>query len=407
MKQTTDDLAVFGGPPLFRQPRPIGQLSAPGVDRFLEVFRESYDARYLTNGGPVVRRLESQLAAIHETRQCIAVANAGLGIMMLMQLFAQGRNGEVIMPAFSYRGLPHFAQWAGQQPRFCDVDETNHGLDPQAVEACIGADTTSILAVANFNSAGRLEELCAVAARHEIPIFIDSVYAAGATHGGRMMGGFANAEVYSLHATKLLNGFEGGYITTDDDYLAEQLRWQRNFCLPGLQTPRLKDVQYLLGINAKLNEMHAAMALAALEELDAIIERNRARFQVYIEGLESLPSLSLLPYDDGERPNFQMAVVRVDDGWPLSRDQTVRVLQAEGATISAYYSPPLHLSEHCPAGMNVHSLPVSEALGQRYVQLPVGDLVSLADAADVCALLSFISNNGADIATRLKRENAA
>ena len=114
IKTTLDDLAIFGGPPLFSEVRPIGQLAVPAQEAFLDRVKQAYDARRLSNDGPQVRELEERLAEFHGVRHCIALANAGLGLMMLMQILAQGRSGQVIMPAFTFRGLPHFARWAGQ-----------------------------------------------------------------------------------------------------------------------------------------------------------------------------------------------------------------------------------------------------------------------------------------------------
>jgi dTDP-4-amino-4,6-dideoxyglucose len=396
-KGGVDDLAIFGGAPLFSSPRPIGQLDAPDVEQYLALLRESYDARHLANDGPLLVRLEARVARLHGVKHCIALANAGLGLTMLMQLFARGRPGEVIMPAFSYRGLPHFCRWAGQAPRFCDVDARTHFIDARSAEGAVSSATTAILAVCNFNDPGDIEGICAVGRRHGVPVILDSVYAVGASYGGRMLGSFGRAEVYSFHATKLLNGFEGGYVTTDDEELARMLRWQRNFCLPGLKPAGAPD--YLLGLNAKLNELHAALALISVERIDEVIARNRARYDAYRDGLAKIPGVSLLPYAEGERANYQMAVIEIRPGWPLTRDQTVMLLRAEGAAISAYYSPPLHRSEHSGGG-ETPPLPVAEELGRRFVQLPVGELVSLEDVADLCRLLAFVAERGDAVARR-------
>jgi dTDP-4-amino-4,6-dideoxy-D-glucose transaminase len=125
-----EEIAVFGGVPLFASPRPVGQLASPAIDAFLATLGARYAAGTRSSGATLVRALEARLAEYHEVDHCVAVANAGLGLMILMRHFAHGRTGTVIMPAFSYRGLPHFAQWAGLMPRFCDVDERTQALDP-------------------------------------------------------------------------------------------------------------------------------------------------------------------------------------------------------------------------------------------------------------------------------------
>lgn len=406
MKSGTGDLAVFGGRALFAGLDNRQCANTDLVEKYLTLVRKAYDSRWLTNGGVLVLELEARLAAYHGVPHCVAVANVACGLLMLLRTLGPTEKGEVIMPAFSYRGLPYFARWAGHMPRFCDVDAGSHTLDPDAVQRSIGKDTVAVLAVSNFNSTGDVESLCDVARKSGIPIVFDSVYAMANTHRGIRMGGFGAAEVFSLHATKLLNGFEGGYITTHDAELAQVLRWQRNFSLPAFKPGAGGDLHQVLGINAKLNELHAAMALLCLERLDQIIAGNRARFEAYQEQCRLLPGLTLVPYPDPdkEQSNYQMAVVSVESPWPLTRDQTVRLLCAEGAQISGYYSPALHLSEHCPRGMIVPSLPVSEMLAERHLQLPVGELVSLEHIHALGNLLGFVYEHGAAIRTRLMKE---
>lgn len=390
-----DDLAIFGARRLFATPRPIGQLDVPDPDTYLALLRTAFEARCLT-GGDIVRTLEARLAERHRTRHCVAVANAGLGLMMLMRIFSRGRAGEIIMPGFTFRGLPHFARWAGLTPRYCDVRPDTHGLDPGEVEASVGPTTVAILAVCNANSPGDIDGLCAVAAAHGLPIFFDSVYGLAATYRGRPLGGYGQAEVFSLHATKLLNGFEGGYITTDDDGLAETLRRQRQFP-PRAGCADPADA-HPLGLNAMLNEMHGAMALCCLDGLGAVIERNRTRYRAYERVCAPLPGLDLLPYlDEGcEARNYCMAILSVDNSLPLSRDQVLGALRAEGCAINSYYSPPLHRT-----GSASLSLPVTDELAARFVQLPVGERVSLEDIARIGEVLSLLAARGEEIAARL------
>jgi dTDP-4-amino-4,6-dideoxy-D-glucose transaminase len=391
---------MFGGAPLFRQPKPIGQLALPDKGAYLEALRQSFNELALTEGGSVSRELEANLAAYHGTKHCVTVVNAAVGIVMLSQIFAKGRRGQVIMPAFSYRGLPHLVQWAGQMPRFCDVDTATHALDPVEVQRSIDEHTTSILAVCNYNSPGDIEGLSRIAAANGVPIFFDSVYAMGNTYQGVRLGGFGAAEVFSMHATKLLNGFEGGYITTNDDLLAATLRWQEHTH----DTPAPMGATGLVRLEGTLNEAHAALALVAHRDIDLVIAENRDRYETYRAVLPQIKGIDLIPLDNEphERFNFCMAVAEVGEPWPLSRDETVSLLRSEGAVISPYYSPPLHRSLHCPPGLQVPELPRAEALARRFLQLPVGGLVSSEDIHRLGDLLAFVNRHGGDIARRMR-----
>jgi dTDP-4-amino-4,6-dideoxyglucose len=387
-KASLDDLAVFGGVPLFSEIKPVGQLASPEPDRFLEEVRAIFDRRELTGNGPVVKTLEARLAALHGTAYCITVANACLGLVMMLRLVTRGRTGNVIVPAFSYSGIPHVVQWAGHMPKFCDVEELRHGLDPRSVRAAIDEKTVAILAVCNVNSACEISSLASIAKEKQLPIIFDSVSALGATYGGRMLGSFGDAEVFSLHATKMLNGFEGGYVTTNDGKLAEELIALRD-------GPR---------VNASLNEIHAALALLSLDMLDEIVERNRKRYEAYASVCARIAGLDLVPYVHAERERYtyQMAFAHVHEPWPLTREATIRVLRAENAFAMPYYSPPLHRSSHCPPGMIVPPMPVSESLAQRFMYLPVGEHTTIADVEALGELLEWISGRGDELRVRLR-----
>ena len=133
-KRNSADLACFGGRPLFAAPMAIGQLSAPPADQFITSLRSIYDGRRLSNDGPFLLELEKALGAYHGTAHCVATTNASVGLTMLLQSLTRGVAGEVILPAFGFKGLPHYVCWAGLTPVYCDVEHATHALDPAAVE---------------------------------------------------------------------------------------------------------------------------------------------------------------------------------------------------------------------------------------------------------------------------------
>ncbi|MBF0169635.1 MAG: aminotransferase class I/II-fold pyridoxal phosphate-dependent enzyme [Nitrospinae bacterium] len=395
MKRRLDDLALFGGPPLFDAPRPIGQLAAGSPETFFTYAKRMYDAKRLTNNGPLVQELEERLAHLHQVTQCIAFCSASVALIAALKILAQGKRGEVIMPAFTYAGLPHLARWAGLSPRFCDIDAVTHTLDPERVAEALGPETVAVLGVHQVNSPCFIDALDAITRDKGVPLFFDSVHAVGATYRGRPLGGFGRAEIFSLHATKLINGFEGGYVTTNDEGLAYQLRLVRNFGFTG------SDTITTLGVNGKLNEVHAALALSSLEGLDAVIAGNRRRYERYREQFAPLKGYPLFPYPEGEKVNFEFALLEIGADAPLSRDRLVRLLRAENALARPYYSPPLHRSEHMPEGLPVPSLPVTEAASLRYIQMPVGERVSEEDIQQLAELTAFALDHGPAITARM------
>jgi dTDP-4-amino-4,6-dideoxygalactose transaminase len=396
VKSSITELAVFGGGALFERPRSTSNLVRPDVDRFLSYSRLFFNARRYSNDGPVVRLLEERLARFHETRFCIAFCSGFWGLVLAMKCLALEGRREVVMPSLTYRRMADIASWAGLIPRFCEVDAQALAICAATAEPCINSDTALLLGIhplVNCCDAAGLERL---AATHGLPLLFDSVESVFEAPGGRRIGTFGAAECFSLHASKLINGFEGGYLTTNDADLAARLAVMRGFGFLG------QDNAVELGSNAKLNEIHAAMALAGLDDLDGQVLRNRRRYEAYRERLASCAGIRLLQYNERERCSFKNIVVELTPDWPLSRADTLAILNQEGVLARAYYSPALHQREADYATKS-GPLPLTERLAEQFMLLPCGHFVDRDDIDQIVALLAFLRAQATSIRKRWAR----
>ena len=91
------------------------------------------------------------------------------------------------------------------------------------------------------------------------------------------------------------------------------------------------------GLNAKLNEMHAAMTLASLDDVQEQVARNKKRYDIYKSELESVPGIGLLEFDEKYKAGYKNIVCELLDNWPLSRESTIEILNAENILARAYY----------------------------------------------------------------------
>ncbi len=395
-KRHISDLALFGGTLSFPVPRSIGSLAKPDPDVFLRYSRVFYDRHQYSNNGPVNRLLEQRLAAFHETERCVSFASAFWGLSLAIRHLALPGRSEVVMPSLTYRRMGEIVASAGMIPRFCDVDPDTLAQTATTTRPCINDDTALILGAHPTVNCCDAEGLENLSTETGIPILFDSVESTYETVNGRRVGTFGRAEGFSIHATKLINGFEGGYLVTNDHDLADRLTLMRGFGIPD------EDEVACFGINAKLNEIHAAMAMTSLDGLHDLIGRNRERYTEYSRLLAPIGGLTVREFDESEQTSYKNILVRLDHAWPLSRDGTLAVMQAEGALARPYYSPALHTLQ---TGFETRfdSLPVSERISKEYMLLPCGDQMSLEDIGVVVDLLSFIAQYGAEINTGLER----
>lgn len=387
-KNDLNDLALFGGDPSFSEPLHVGRPNIGSRDRLLERLDDILDRRWLTNGGPYVQELENRIGNVLGVRHCMAMCNATVALEITAR--ALGLEGEVIIPSYTFVATAHALQWQEITPVFCDIDPLTHNIDPARVENLITPRTTGILGVHVWGRACDVDNLTVIAKKHHLKLMFDAAHAFHCTHRGQMIGGFGNAEVFSFHATKFFNSFEGGAVTTNDDQLAEKIRRMRNFGFTGM------DEVSNVGTNGKMSEISAAMGLTSLESLDIFMETNYKNHLAYSKGLADIPGARLVQFDPNEKNNHQYVVIEIDQNeFGLHRDLLVKILHAENILARRYFYPGCHQMEpyrsYFPnAGL---VLPETEKLTQKALQLPTGTTVGESEIDRVCRIIRFISLN--------------
>jgi dTDP-4-amino-4,6-dideoxygalactose transaminase len=395
-KRSLDDLALFGGVPAFERKLHVGQPNLGDRAFFMARVERILDSRWFTNNGEQVQELERELARYLGVRNVIAVCNATIGLEIAIR--ALPLTGEVIVPAMTFIATAHALQWQQITPVFCDIDPDTHVLDPAEVEKLITDRTSGILGVHVWGRPCAVDELQAIADRHGLQLMFDAAHAFGCSHKGRMIGGFGRVEVFSFHATKFFNSFEGGAIATDDDELARKIRLMTNFGFAGY------DNVVHIGTNGKMNEVSAAMGLTSLRSLDEFVAVNRRNHHAYRRLLEQIPGMKLFAYDEAERCNFQYVVAEYTPaaGGP-TRDDLVRALWAENVIARKYFWPGCHRMEPYRTlyPRAAARLPHTDAVAERLLILPTGTGVALEDVERVAGLLAAMVGGGPRLRERI------
>jgi dTDP-4-amino-4,6-dideoxygalactose transaminase len=249
--------------------------------------------------------------------------------------------------------------------------------------------TTGIIGVHLWGRGAAHAELQAIADEHNLKLMYDAAHAFGCSLGGRMIGHFGACEVFSFHATKFFNTFEGGAVVTNDDALADKMRLMRNFGFAGFD-----DVIYP-GTNGKMVEVCAAMGLSNLECIDSVIAANRRNYEAYRQGINAIDGLSLFSYDDRECNNYQYVVLEVGENFAASRDEIITALHAENILARKYFWPGCH-------GMKPYRdlfpharlmLTNTEKVANRVIVLPTGTTIDSQHSDIIIDVLSVLAKN--------------
>ena len=379
------DLAILGASPGFSALLPVGQLDFPDWGDYESAFRAIFERQYYTNQGPLVNLLEERLAERLQVRHAICVTNATIGLSMVAEALEVG--SRVITPAFTFIATAQSLLWTGRIPVFCDVDPQTHHLDIAHLEHLLEEGADAILAVNLWGGACRVHEIESLARRHGVPLYFDSAQAFGSTIGGRPIGGFGRAEVFSFHATKMMSTTEGGCITTNEDDVAERIRNIRSSY--GVRTV----VPVERTANGRMSEAQAAIGLLSLDVVSSRIARNRVLHDAYRSELAELPGLKILDPQNVDSSNYLYLICEIDElEFGLSRDELHRALHAENIVARRYFTPGIHRTPPFSALMpkSVESLPKTDGLCATVLQLPLGARVSKADVGLACAKIRRI-----------------
>ena len=399
MKQLATDLALFGGQPEFNNKLHVGRPNIGDHAKLLKRIENALNRRWLTNNGPFVQEFESRIAKLTGAKHVVVMANATIALEIAIR--ALGLEGEVIIPSFTFIATAHALQWQGITPVFCDIDPKTHNIDPQKIEAMITPRTSGIIGVHVWGRPCEIDTLQEIGNRHNLKIIYDAAHAFGNTYRGQMIGNFGNAEVFSFHATKFFNSFEGGAVVTNDDALAQQIRLMKNFGFSGM------DNVIYIGTNGKMHEISAAMGLTSLDSLDTFLDVNYRNYRQYQHCLSGIKGIKLIKYDENEKNNYQYIVIEVDKSeFGITRDSLAKILWAENVLARRYFSPGCHQAEpyrsYYPHAKLL--LPETEKLVQRVLILPTGTAVETNEISKICQIIRFVADLNTEIADKLQKQ---
>ncbi|MCZ7535491.1 MAG: DegT/DnrJ/EryC1/StrS family aminotransferase [Acidimicrobiia bacterium] len=354
--------AIIGGKPLFPDGVPFVRPPAPPLERVMKRLEPSYNRGMLTNG-PLVRELEDAATERLGTRHAVAVSSCTAGLMLVLRALEPA--GPVLVAGFTFSATAHAVAWCGRRPLFAECDPRSFQLDvaDSADRMRRTGDVGAILATHLFGAPCRVEDIEALAAEVGVPAAFDAAHAFGARRGDRPVGAFGVAEVFSMSPTKPVVAGEGGIVATNDDAVAESVRIGRDYGNPG-------DYDTLfVGLNARMSEMHAAVALESLADLAETAAARSAIAQRYTERLAGVPGIAVQHIDPGDVSSWKDFTIQVDEeALGVGRDALAAALRAEGVDTRCYFDPPVHLQQSHATG---ERLPVTEAVAARVVSLPI------------------------------------
>jgi len=348
------------------------QIGEEEIEAVVKVMKSSN----LTHGlgaGPMVKQFEESFARFAEAKHAIAVSSGTAALHLAVLVAGLQHGDEVILPSFTFVATAEAVVIGGAKPVFVDINPETYTISPKEVEKAITKKTKAIIPVDLYGLSADMQPIVEIANKYNLFIIEDAAQAHGATYKGKAAGTFANVACWSFYLSKNMTTGEGGMITTNDDEIAENLRFMRS------HGEKEKYKTLMLGHNYRMPEMEAAIGCVQLKKLSRFLARRRENARDLTEKLQKAKSLQLPKEPKGYKHSWYLYTVRMKNVKKEQRDKFVNKLWKNGIGAGIYYVNPIHLMpyytkfgkgrlpETKKAANQVFSLPVHPSVTTRQI----------------------------------------
>ena len=261
----------------------VTKIYMPDKEKFKAYIDGIYESGWLTNNGPLVHKLEKRLAEYFGVKNLLCISSGTDALQFAYRILEA--EGEVVTTPFSFVSTTSAIAAERLTPVYADIDSESYNIDPKNIESVITEKTCAIAPCHVFGNACDIEAIDAIAEKHNLKVIYDASHAFDVKYKDKHILNYGDMSIISFHATKMFHTVEGAAIVIKDDALYEKAKIVRNYGIDG------PDSVAMLGINAKINELEAAMGLCMLEEEDIIHRDRMASHEFYTQQLKDYVQL--------------------------------------------------------------------------------------------------------------------
>jgi dTDP-4-amino-4,6-dideoxygalactose transaminase len=344
----------------------------PPINEYVGYLEGVWERGWLTNNGPLVQQLESDLRASLDGSPVQFLSNGTIALQIAIK--ALELTGEIITTPFSYVATTTAIIWENCQPVFVDIEDRTFCIDAAKIEAAITPRTTAILATHVYGYPCDVLAIEAIAKRHNLKVIYDGAHAFGVRLHGRSLLNFGDLATCSFHATKLFHTVEGGCIVAQNEELNKKISLYKSF-------GHIGDEYFSLGVNGKNSELHAAMGLCNLPRVAGFIAARRELAILYKQELDGLPLRYPQPDESGLEYNYAyFPVVFVSEE---QMQQVKELLAKNKINTRRYFFPSLN---NLPYVQGTTCL-VSEDISSRVLCLPFYQELEQSNVRHICSII--------------------
>lgn len=360
----------------------VTQSSLPSLEEYMEEIRPIFDSKWITNMGPVYKKMQHQLIEYLDVPELSLFVNGHMALEMGLQTFDFPAGSEVITTPYTFVSTTHAITRQNLVPVFCDINSDDYTMDASKIEELITDKTVAIMPVHVYGNLCDVEGIQEIADRHGLKVLYDGAHAFGVKYKGVGVGNFGDMCMYSFHATKVFNTIEGGAIAFKDKKYQMRLHELKNF---GIHE---EDCVMDVGGNAKMDEFRAAMGICNLRHVDENIAKRKAIAEKYDELLGAVDGIRIQSVRDGVKTNYAYYPVYIDSAaFGENRDSVYKRLEESDIHARRYFYPASNDLDCYRTRMHVQETPVAHDTSLNILCLPIYPNLAIEEVEHICDIV--------------------
>ncbi len=310
-----------------------------------------------------------------QTKYAIATSSCTGALHIALKTAGIGPGDEVIVPDATWIASVAPITYLGATPVFVDVLEDTWCIDPCEIEKSISQKTKAIIAVHLYGSMCEMDEIMALAKKHNLIVIEDAAEAIGSEYKGKKAGSIGDFGVFSFHGTKTLTTGEGGMlVTSNDEYYQNAMILHDHG-----RDPKIKKTFWAekIGFKYKISNIQAALGCAQVERSSDLVDEKINIFELYKKELQSIDGITMNIEQGYVRNSYWMPTLILGQKLNIERDQLISHLNDQGIDARPFFYPVSEFPEF--STLNGQENPISKKLGQRGINLPSSFGLTLDD----------------------------
>ena len=305
---------------------------------------EAFSTNWVAPLGPNVTAFEQQLADTLGVRGVLSLSSGSGALHLSMDLLQVERDSVVLCQSFTFAASAFPILYCGAKPVFVDSEKDTWNMDPQLLEEAIndqlkkGNKISAIIVVHLYGMPAKMDEIMAIANRHEIPVIEDAAEALGSLYHSKPCGSIGKIGILSFNGNKIITTSGGGALASDDEEIMKRAR----HISAQAKEPAPYYLHKEVGYNYRLSNVCAGIGRGQMEVLKDRVNRRREIYDFYKKELREIDGIDFCNEADNIYSNRWLTTILFDEKWKTGMNDRVRIALEEMEIETRPLWKPLH-----------------------------------------------------------------